>query len=150
MDQPHCSNCKVTLKKPLYCPCKQAAYCSKKCQKAQWKQHKKEFHQKDKQNSSKTKTKRSKRQLSKGLSVDKDSSWSDWTAGWSKRTGIDVRFDHELHRRLEEQRGTRVPLHECLFVNGKPTSEESWKEMFSSKEKLIRMKNWIEKNMLNE
>lgn len=54
MDQPHCSNCKVTLKKPLYCPCKQAAYCSKKCQKAQWKQHKKEFHEDDvKKNSSK-------------------------------------------------------------------------------------------------
>ncbi len=53
---PRCCNCYVTLKKRLWCPCKHAVYCSKECQKAQWKEHKKEFHKDDvKKNSTRSK-----------------------------------------------------------------------------------------------
>ena len=39
-----CSYCKTILKKPQRCPCKNAMYCNRECQKKHWKVHKKQFH----------------------------------------------------------------------------------------------------------
>jgi len=54
--QHQCTNCKATLKKVLRCPCRNAVYCGRKCQKRDWPKHKVMFHSKNKKSEEKKKT----------------------------------------------------------------------------------------------